>query len=271
MTRTDQDEARIPCWFCARPLSSGDVLRDGILRGRPPAQGGPYRILPCPNCDRHNLCEKTPKGRWFASPNVRLSALEYLFSQLLAPAAEDFLVAVSWFRDNEERRRIFFERDGDRRYVGKNFLLRLWPTAKLVDAPSTKREGNQEREQDGSRQQEQEQARQRQRARARERQKQRHEKENDPTDSTGSRQREKRQAPPRPRPRIVTPYELLGIGPEATKKEIHAAFQRLALHYHPDKVYHLGEEFRDAAHEKFTELKEAYEALLRRRTRDEDG
>jgi DnaJ like chaperone protein len=68
---------------------------------------------------------------------------------------------------------------------------------------------------------------------------------------------------------IVSPYELLGLSPDADEREIHRAFQRLAIHYHPDKVYHLGEEFRRVAHQKFTELKDAYETLLRRRGRRE--
>ena len=43
------------------------------------------------------------------------------------------------------------------------------------------------------------------------------------------------------------------------------AFHRLAVQYHPDKVYHLGEEFQAMAHVKFQELKRAYDALMERR------
>jgi DnaJ-class molecular chaperone len=67
----------------------------------------------------------------------------------------------------------------------------------------------------------------------------------------------------------VTPHQILGVTPGATHHEIREAFHRLALHYHPDKVTHLGEEFERVAHEKFLELKEAYERLMTRR--DEGG
>ena len=36
----------------------------------------------------------------------------------------------------------------------------------------------------------------------------------------------------------------------------------LAKRCHPDKVYHLGEDAQRLAHDKFTRLKAAYEALL---------
>ena len=263
MTRAEQDEARIPCWFCGRSLRSNDILRDGILRGRPPAQGGPYRILPCPNCDRHNLCERTPKGRWFASPNVRLSILEYLLSQLLAPAAEDFLVAVSWFRDNEERRRNFFERDDDRRYTGKNFLLRIWPTANPSAAQEawTQQTRKRARESPSGRED----------PRSRPHQEHGQERTGRARSEHQEQRQEQRYDNQKRVPGIVTPYELLGVQPDASQKEIQAAFQRLALHYHPDKVYHLGEEFRSTAHEKFTELKDAYETLLRRGPKEKNG
>ena len=65
----------------------------------------------------------------------------------------------------------------------------------------------------------------------------------------------------------MTPQEMLGVAREATEQEIHAAFHRLAMHYHPDKVFHLGEEFRQVAHQKFTELKAAYDVVLERRRR----
>jgi DnaJ like chaperone protein len=69
---------------------------------------------------------------------------------------------------------------------------------------------------------------------------------------------------PRPAPRIVTPYEVLGLQPGATEHDVRSAFHRLAIHYHPDKVRHLGEEFERVANEKFLRLKEAYEALVGR-------
>ena len=47
----------------------------------------------------------------------------------------------------------------------------------------------------------------------------------------------------------------------ATKEEIKAAYKRLASQYHPDKVSHLGEEFRVLAEQKFKEIQRAYQEL----------
>jgi uncharacterized membrane protein YkvA (DUF1232 family) len=57
------------------------------------------------------------------------------------------------------------------------------------------------------------------------------------------------------------PYSVLGIQPGATKEEIRKAYARLAVQYHPDKVQHLGEEFRKLAHEKFVAIQKAYDAI----------
>lgn len=59
------------------------------------------------------------------------------------------------------------------------------------------------------------------------------------------------------------PYTILGIPRSATKKEIKAAYTALAAKYHPDKVQHLGREFQDLAHEKFTAINKAYEMLVK--------
>jgi DnaJ like chaperone protein len=57
------------------------------------------------------------------------------------------------------------------------------------------------------------------------------------------------------------------VAADAGEREIRAAFHRLAIHYHPDKVRHLGAEFERVAVEKFVILKEAYETLLARKRR----
>ena len=59
------------------------------------------------------------------------------------------------------------------------------------------------------------------------------------------------------------PYEILGIKPGAGMEEIQAAYRRAVQAYHPDKVSHLGKEFQDLAQEKFIEIQEAYEKLLK--------
>lgn len=65
----------------------------------------------------------------------------------------------------------------------------------------------------------------------------------------------------RARPRAKDPYEVLGVARGATAEEIKHAYRELANKYHPDKVSHLGGEFREIAHEKFKEIQAAYDAL----------
>jgi hypothetical protein len=57
------------------------------------------------------------------------------------------------------------------------------------------------------------------------------------------------------------PYAVLGIDRSASGEEIRIAYLRLAAKYHPDKVSHLGEEFRDLAAKRFKEIKAAFDAL----------
>lgn len=57
------------------------------------------------------------------------------------------------------------------------------------------------------------------------------------------------------------PYSVLGLSPDASRKDIHNAYRRLAQQYHPDKVLHLGEEFQELARQRFVEIQEAYEVL----------
>jgi DnaJ-domain-containing protein 1 len=244
----EEPHTGIPCWFCEETFSRRQILRDGIIRGRNAELGGPFRLLICPSCRRENVCEKTPAGRWFSSPNLRFSFFDYLFSQILDPGAEDLLAAISWFRDNEERRRYFFEKDGDRRYSGKSFLLKLWPMARVGPAAATRSGGARKKPDTGA------DARRRGPS-------------GDGRGAADEGSRRHRDSPPgAARARgVVSPYEILGVSTGASEREIHLAFHRLAIDYHPDKVHHLGEEFQRIAHEKFTRLKAAYETLLARR------
>ncbi len=56
-------------------------------------------------------------------------------------------------------------------------------------------------------------------------------------------------------------YRILGVDRSATPKEIKAAYRQLANTYHPDKVSHLGDEFRALAEERFKEIQRAYQDL----------
>ena len=70
---------------------------------------------------------------------------------------------------------------------------------------------------------------------------------------------EKTQAGTEPNPK--SPWEILGIAPGASPEEIHHAYRKAAQQYHPDKVSHLGDEFRELAQQKFIEIQEAYTLL----------
>ncbi len=61
------------------------------------------------------------------------------------------------------------------------------------------------------------------------------------------------------------PWEVLGLQKNATKEEIRAAYRKLALKYHPDRVSGEGAAGAEAKREataKFTEISAAYELLL---------
>jgi DnaJ like chaperone protein len=60
-----------------------------------------------------------------------------------------------------------------------------------------------------------------------------------------------------------TPHEVLDVPLGASQEEIKSAYKKLAGKYHPDKLEHLGEEFKTLAEEKFKEIQEAYQQLKR--------
>ncbi len=58
-----------------------------------------------------------------------------------------------------------------------------------------------------------------------------------------------------------SPYVVLGVEPGASAEEIKKTYRDLASKYHPDKMEHMGEEFRELAERKFKEIQEAYQQL----------
>lgn len=61
------------------------------------------------------------------------------------------------------------------------------------------------------------------------------------------------------------PYTVLGIDRQAAPEEIHQAYKKLAAQYHPDKLAHLGDEFRALAEKKFKQIQQAYDTLKKNR------
>ena len=57
------------------------------------------------------------------------------------------------------------------------------------------------------------------------------------------------------------PYKILEIQSDASQEDIKKAYRQLAGKYHPDKVEHLGEEFKALAEKRFKEIQQAYQEL----------
>jgi len=66
-------------------------------------------------------------------------------------------------------------------------------------------------------------------------------------------------------PETDSAYKILEIEASATNDDVKKAYRKMALKYHPDKVIHLGEEFRKTAEEKFKKVNEAYEKIKKER------
>ena len=60
-------------------------------------------------------------------------------------------------------------------------------------------------------------------------------------------------------------YDVLEIKPEATDDEVKAAYRRMAMKNHPDKVATLGPDIQKAAADKFRQIQAAYETIKRDR------
>ena len=58
-------------------------------------------------------------------------------------------------------------------------------------------------------------------------------------------------------------YSVLGLTQNATKEEIKKAYKDCCKKYHPDKVQHLGDEFKLFADEKIKQVNEAYNVLYK--------
>jgi DnaJ like chaperone protein len=86
--------------------------------------------------------------------------------------------------------------------------------------------------------------------------------DSDRTDSKNERGPHK-QAPSGGSSDVWDPYKVLGIDRSASQHDIKQAYRILAGKYHPDKVEHLGEEFKALAEKRFVEIQRAYQELKR--------
>lgn len=64
---------------------------------------------------------------------------------------------------------------------------------------------------------------------------------------------------------IEDAYKVLGVSPSATDDEVKAAYRKMALKHHPDRVSTLGDDIRKAAEKKFQEINDAKERIYKAR------
>lgn len=62
---------------------------------------------------------------------------------------------------------------------------------------------------------------------------------------------------------IANPYEVLGVSPNATDDEVKKAYRELSRKYHPDS--YVDNPLADLAEDKFKEVQEAYEQIMKQR------
>jgi DnaJ-class molecular chaperone len=79
--------------------------------------------------------------------------------------------------------------------------------------------------------------------------------------STSGYQQEQPKQAAQSKPETESPYDILGVSPNASKEEVAVAYRKLAQMYHPDKVASLAPEFRELAEKRMKAINAAYEQL----------
>lgn len=57
------------------------------------------------------------------------------------------------------------------------------------------------------------------------------------------------------------PYVVIGVAPSASKDHIKKVYRELVSRYHPDKVTHLGDEFKTLAEKRLKQINQAYQKI----------
>ncbi len=79
--------------------------------------------------------------------------------------------------------------------------------------------------------------------------------------NTGSGARDEKKATSENNRDVEDAWTVLGLARGASSEEIKKAYRELAGKYHPDKVAHLGDEFKVLAEERFKKVQAAYQEL----------
>jgi DnaJ like chaperone protein len=66
-------------------------------------------------------------------------------------------------------------------------------------------------------------------------------------------------------PETDSSYKILEVESTVSNEELKKAYRKMAMKYHPDKIGHLGDDFRKNAEEKFKKVNEAYEKIKKER------
>lgn len=64
---------------------------------------------------------------------------------------------------------------------------------------------------------------------------------------------------------VQAAYKVLEIAENASDDDVKKAYRAMAVRFHPDKVEHLGEDFKKSANEKFQRVNEAFEKIKKAR------
>lgn len=65
--------------------------------------------------------------------------------------------------------------------------------------------------------------------------------------------------------KLAEAYKVLGVSPSASNDEVKAAFRKMALKHHPDRVATLGDDVKKSAERKFQEINNAKERIFKAR------